>query len=661
MTSDLIISQKLYVRMYDKFCNDSEFKFRIINFNQHYLLSAFLNRQLSFGLNQFEGSDELVSEKPGLHVRLIYIRNELDDIIVNYNSMNHYMKINNIEPIWDLYNFKTKIDNLYTFISPDKLKHANQMPILNKLVNINADLSIIDKHYHNEYISRYIKDIKDQLKNIEHDYLRIDVPEYTQNETGVFVNLLSHSKSPGFTIMKTPSPLIQEDEICEECENDQCDLSDILNADAPLNNDERRSEDESKGADLRSENELKSVGTGDLKSDNSLEMTSNLSESQLADNSDSFLQEISRPIPLSFKIDQSPQMSLNDENVSHLGTTSESQLPNSSDLKSEALSSENLGHKLLDSIPQPSAIEHTSPSVSIPPIITEYDQVTEPNQPPTTSEFSENIVIPLVEYNQLLKDSEDYNKLMPFKTFSSQKLGVIGETFISDILTQLGYRFENTTKIAHVGDIRITFDNFIIMFEIKNKKTITQEDITKFKSDIFNLKKITGKPVCGCFISLVSNNILNISTLQFDMHETYIPHDSLNISTIQIYIESLRSMFSSNNDDIISVKNKLNDQLINYSRELEICQRHADYSIQLNKDMIEMKMSLSNKLDTLKMILSGIDPSFSKELSLKHELMEYVSRPRWTLKECKNIVNKYGVMIALKNKNDVVSYINSIH
>ena len=218
-----------------------------------------------------------------------------------------------------------------------------------------------------------------------------------------------------------------------------------------------------------------------------------------------------------------------------------------------------------------------------------------------------------------------------------------------------------TNKIPHVGDIRLTFDNFIIMFEIKNKKNIIQEDITKFKNDINNLKLITNKPVCGCFISLASNTILNISDLQFNVYETYIPHDNLNISTIQIYIESLKLIFQiqskSNNIDLVI--SKLNDEMINYSSELEICQKHADYSLQLNKDMIELKLSLENKLNVIKSILSGINPEFNKESKLKQELNNYISQnKKWTLKECKNIINKYGIMKVFKNKNELLNYLN---
>jgi len=548
--SDLIISQKLYVQYYNKFINLPylDFKNHIINFNQDMILDIMEHIQLQ-SLKEYSSK-----------TRIIYIQHELNEITIVYNNLINYLRTKNINPIWTIYDFKNKIDVLIKYFQIDTNK-MNQN-IINRLLSINIDLVNIKDYYFDENINNYINTIKDQMKNIEHDYSRIDIEnfgkEFKTNEsnneiyTPQVINL-QHSKSPGF--MKSPSPLIHEDEIDSDNENE-------------IRNDDKY------------ENEIKNKNENENKDENEIE---NKNENKIKDE-------------------------IKDENK----------------IRNKQLTIEDLN--------------------LINPLTPEIVQ-------------TQNIIIPVDTYNQLSKDAEDYNKLVPFKTFSSQKLGVIGETFICDILNQLHYKYENTTKIPHVGDIRITFDNFIVMFEIKNKKVITQEDINKFKYDINNLKNISNKTICGCFISLVSNSILNISNLQFNIYETYIPHDSLNISTIQIYIESIKSIMSFDNNKLIEIKNKLNNEIINYDNELNICKKHIKYSLELNKDMINLKLSLENKLDILKSILSGINPEFNKELEVKQELINYINdNKNWTLKECKNIINNHGLIRNMKNKTDILIY-----
>lgn len=571
------ISQKLYEKYYDKLMNNQEFKQYIINFNQNIILTHFINSFDNFSISHNLNQNS---------TRINYILNEISEIMLNYHNIIQYLKLNNLNPIWTLYDFKKKIDNLKTCISqiPNLNKNMKTNQILNNIIGINNDLSKLKNHYiennsdKNEKIYIFIKDIKDQLKNIEHDYNKIDIEDYPNlektrikqnDEIYTFVRPL-YSKSPG--ILKAPSPLIIENEIVEENDDSIQNIDFILNSNTNENINVNKNE-----------NENSSINENIISNENE-----NQNENQNI---------ISHPEPISSSI------SINDLNLVNL------------------------------------------------------DSIT-----PNISE-TQNIIIPVDEYNQLSKDSEDYNKLLPFKTFSSQKLGVIGESFVCEILDQLNYPYSLTTKIPHVGDIRLTFDNFIIMFEIKNKKNIIPEDITKFKSDINNLKTVTNKPVCGCFISLVSNSILNISNLQFSIYETYIPHDNLNISTIQIYIESLKSIFQfcpeNNQNNIALIISKLNDEIINYSSELEICQKHAEYSLELNKDMINLKLSLENKLNVLKSILSGINPEFNKEVEVKKELTNYIiNNKKWTLKECKNIINKHKFMKVFKNKTELLNYLN---
>ena len=625
--TELIISQALYDKYFYKFNSSLKFKNHIVNFNQSLILDTFINSFTSFSLNPNSSK-----------TRITYIKNEIDEIIATYDNMINYLKMNNLNPIWTLYDFKNKIDKLMNYISLNKTSQ-----FLNKLVLINTDLSNIKSYYSSNEINNYIKRIKDQIKNIEHDYNKIDTYENvnpiknkSENIGCTFTRPL-YSKSPGIIIMKSPSPLIQEDEISE---NSEVDLSELLNPHTQILNEHEIKNEDNEITNPRAQIPNLILTETEMKTE-----TENKNIPEL-------LTYINNQ--------QSQHENENDEIMNSSAQIPDLILPESENKTETEIKSETENKNI------PELLEYISNQQSqheneLNLTIQDLNLVNINNLTPEVKQ-TQNIVIPVDTYNQLSKDSEDYNKLIPFKTFSSQKLGVIGESFICDVLNQLHYQFENTTKTPHVGDIRITFDNFIIMFEIKNKKLITLDDITKFRFDINNLKNITHKTICGCFISLVSNSILNISDLQFNLYETYIPHDSLNISTIQIYIEAIKSIMSNDSEifenKIIDIKNKLNDEIINYNNELEICQKHMNYSLELNKDMMNLKYSLENKLNTLKSILSGINPDFNKELLAKQELINYIqNNKKWTLSECKNIINKHGLIKVVKTKNDVLKYI----
>ena len=259
-----------------------------------------------------------------------------------------------------------------------------------------------------------------------------------------------------------------------------------------------------------------------------------------------------------------------------------------------------------------------------------------------------NIIEPNKKY--MLIDLNQYNQLFKF-TFSSQHLGVIGENHIYEILCSLNYNPINTSKIAHVGDIHLKFDNFILMFEIKNKLKITKDDITKFKSDIETLKQTHGN-VCGCFISLCER-----LPFKFNIHETYMTNPNKYI--LQTYIESLKLIFQSNNN-LIFIQNQLNNQLINYSSEIKTIDKHIKYSEELNKDMIDLKKSLSTKLNTLISILKGLDPNLENIYNLRNDLKNYINnKSKWTIKECENIIRKYDIELIMKTKQDIIKFINN--
>ena len=718
---DLIISENLYDKYYDVLVMNSNFKKHVLNFDQNEILRCFIDSFDNFSIisNVNPIKTNIIQNT---NTRITYIKNEIEEIMRDYENIINHLKTKNIMPIWTLHDFIKKIDKLKSFTTSNKFNKSNQFEIINNIVGINNDLSIIVKHYDDEKINIFIKDIKDQLKNIEHDYKKIDITETIFNPSTknvkfeesitsqvTFIRPL-YSKSPGIlnTIMKSPSPLIQENEIIEEESKDELPIEftnsstiyhpipELLNV---INDSITNLDSITTNLNSASTTNSDSIIINDSTS-TATSITTNL-DSTSTTNSDSIIINDSTSTATSITTNLDSRTSNLDSTSTSRATSITTNLDSrTTNLDSTSTSTATSITSNLDSTSTSRATINDSASASTATTITtnlnstsvstatindststtdstsinlidiglmpkpintnlSIDNLNLVNIPSNVTETL-NVIIPVKEYDQLSKDSEEYNKLIPFKTFSSQKLGVIGESFICNVLNDLHYDYLITTKTPHVGDIRLTFEDFVIMFEIKNKKVITQEDITKFKSDINNLKSIVNKPVCGCFISLVANNILNSSDLQFNIYETYIPHDNLHISTIQIYIESLKLIFSNQNfgNNIINIINRLNNEMINYSNELEICQKHANYAIELNKDMINLKSSLENKLNTLKSILNGINPEVDKEIKVKKLLINYIINNRkWTLKECKNIINTYGVMKIFKNKNDVLNYV----
>ena len=97
---------------------------------------------------------------------------------------------------------------------------------------------------------------------------------------------------------------------------------------------------------------------------------------------------------------------------------------------------------------------------------------------------------------------------------TSRSLGESGEEEMFNMLVSLFPKMEVKliSKTPHVGDIHVVDykSKTLFLFEIKNKRYLSAEDVNKFKRDIENVKSIeqsnssSGMRVVGVFISLVS-------------------------------------------------------------------------------------------------------------------------------------------------------------
>jgi hypothetical protein len=274
-----------------------------------------------------------------------------------------------------------------------------------------------------------------------------------------------------------------------------------------------------------------------------------------------------------------------------------------------------------------------------------------------TKPEEEKIIINKSEYDKYITVQEQYKNLMPRLTVASQRIGEIGENYIFDVLQELNYNPINTTHIPHSGDIHVNLNNFVVLFEIKNKKSIIKEDITKFKFDIEAMKLHYNLPVTGIFISLNSSKIQNIVSLNFSIKEIYMPRDYISKITIETIMKCLKLIHS--NIDLINIQNRLNDELFKYDKEIEICDKHIDYSKVLYKDMNTMKQGLGNKLNVIRNILKGIDIEKSDEEFVKELIRKHIkSNPKWRLKDCNNLLNKNNYFRNFSTKEELTKWLN---
>ena len=117
------------------------------------------------------------------------------------------------------------------------------------------------------------------------------------------------------------------------------------------------------------------------------------------------------------------------------------------------------------------------------------------------SGISEKIDSLMDKKNEQLMSNEVAHKCAPV-------LGLIGE---EDIVNNLNVDFPNmfvrhVSNISHQCDIHVEdpISNILYMIEVKNKLSITKEDIDKFESDV---DKSENKRTIGLFISLNCENI----------------------------------------------------------------------------------------------------------------------------------------------------------
>ncbi len=187
--------------------------------------------------------------------------------------------------------------------------------------------------------------------------------------------------------------------------------------------------------------------------------------------------------------------------------------------------------------------------------------------------------------------------------------GNLGENIVYEFFIQNNYQIEDTSEIAHAGDLKLFLPdiNQHVLIEIKNyKNTVDQKQIDKFYYDI----EYTGIKL-GIFISLTSK-IVNIKyPIEWKItnnNEILIFISECSIDHLYLAIFCLISLYKSNNKSDNNYINYKNEELFNDIKYLSLQKENVN---KLKNEIIQIHSSYSNSILTLYNNLCIFDNNFN--------------------------------------------------
>ena len=127
-------------------------------------------------------------------------------------------------------------------------------------------------------------------------------------------------------------------------------------------------------------------------------------------------------------------------------------------------------------------------------------------------------------------------------------IGDEGEEFVYELITQSFPTFENiiVSSTAHVADIhsKDLSNNVLYVYEVKNKKHLTAEDVDKFGRDLEEMKKQEPNlKVIGIFVSLLCP-IPKIGYLSIDFDRCFLSENYVNTNCLSLVVSMYSRIFS---------------------------------------------------------------------------------------------------------------------
>lgn len=218
------------------------------------------------------------------------------------------------------------------------------------------------------------------------------------------------------------------------------------------------------------------------------------------------------------------------------------------------------------------------------------------------------------------------------KTSKSQELGVIGETEIFEMIKNCFPEYENllVSKTSHQADIHSIdrTNNILYAYEIKNKLSITSEDLSKFEND---LKTISDQQldlkVIGIFISLHSP-VPRIGNLSIEPDKCYLTQEYVNNECFKIVIDMYSNILLKVSksteiknkyeipEDVLKLISSLKTQYSSLNEEKQMYEEQ----IKLNQKSSGMMNSLLSKINMKLEFIDTINKQFQSDLELMNEI-----------------------------------------
>lgn len=221
----------------------------------------------------------------------------------------------------------------------------------------------------------------------------------------------------------------------------------------------------------------------------------------------------------------------------------------------------------------------------------------------------------------------------PPLTYASTHLGVMGESNVTDRLTKLFPKMliEHVSSTPHVGDIHMSDlkRNIKFMIEVKNKTSLTKEDIDKFESDLTNVTEKTDLRVIGVFLSLRST-IPRFGSCVIQHDRCYLAQSYTSDEALTMIVDVYRSLFHPIETTTEKVEYVVPDnvkellfRLKNEHQSLASMRSMIEQQLQFNVTSSENMRNLLMKLDLQKQLIMFIDRSFGEIIDedVRHEVV----------------------------------------
>lgn len=220
---------------------------------------------------------------------------------------------------------------------------------------------------------------------------------------------------------------------------------------------------------------------------------------------------------------------------------------------------------------------------------------------PPSDTNSEDLIIEDTESIEIVSSKHDVIEqrgrftVINAPVLTAPELGSSGENLVYNLVVKSFPTYENilVSSTAHVADIHSADlnNNIMYVYEIKNKKSLTAEDIDKFDRDLQALSKIyPDHKIIGVFISL-NCPIPKIGHLQIDFDKCYLSEDYVNEECLKLVISMYSTIFSR----MERPSNKVNYEIPSSVFRLLAEIRSQYNSLIASKDMYEEQLKMNKR------------------------------------------------------------------